>query len=515
MSNLQFALLFLGLDIAVFLAALDQTIVSVALQAISTEFNAQDQVAWVATAYFLTATAFIPSYGQVADIIGRKPTFLFAIIVFEIGSALCGAANSMMMLIIARAVAGLGGGGIISLVQVIIADVVPSKDRAKWSGLIGAAFGIASVAGPLLGGVFVDQISWRWVFYINLPVGAIAVLAVAFFLNVNVTAEVDNRMAALGRIDWLGTFVLVAAVICILIPLEGGGTQYAWSSATVIAMFIVGGLLAIAFVYIEAKVATNPIIPPKLVSDYRVAFTLATMFFFGCTFFGLVFYLPQWFQVVKDASATNAGIRTLPLILGLIICAVTSGIFCSATGQAWPLVPTGGVLLLLSSFLCTLLDESSAMWEQIIFLLVAGVGAGLLIQTITLVGQFSVEEAALSQMTAIINFFQTLGGVLGLAALSVAFNAKLPSYVTESLQASNTTLHFLVPGVTVESLYKAAELIRKTLPEDEWGPVVHGYVKTIQLVFYMTIPFSAMVIVCAMFMKKSRLPSNRSIEVAF
>ncbi|KAI9361624.1 major facilitator superfamily domain-containing protein [Zopfochytrium polystomum] len=514
MTNWQFGLLFLGLGIAVFLAALDQTIVSVALQAISTEFSAQDQVAWVATAYFLTATAFIPSYGQVADIFGRKPTFLFAIVIFELGSALCGAANSMVMLVIARAIAGIGGGGIFSLVMIIIADVVPMEDRAKWSGLIGAAFGLASVAGPLLGGVFVDHLSWRWVFYINLPVGAVAIVTVILFLNVEKDVKIDNKLAAFARIDWLGTGLLVAAVIFILVPLEGGGTQYPWNSATVATLFPIGGLLAIAFIYVEAKVAKNPIIPPKLVSNRRVLATLLTTFFFGCAFFGLIFYCPQWFQVVKNVSATSAGIRTLPLILGLVVCVIASGIVSSATGYAWPYIPAGGVFLVVAGALCTLLDESSPQWQQVIFLLLGGIGSGIAIQMLMMVGQFSVEEEMLSQITSIINFSQTIGGVLGLAAFSVAFNVKLPQYVTQNLVSTNTTLHFTVSGVTQESLYKSAELIRTALPEEEWGPVIHGYVQALQLVFYMTIPFAALMIVTSFFMKKERLPSNRPIEMA-
>ncbi|KAI9359197.1 major facilitator superfamily domain-containing protein [Zopfochytrium polystomum] len=518
MTNWQFGLLFLGLNVAIFLAALDQTIVSVALQAISTEYSAQDQVAWVATAYLLTATAFIPSYGQVSDIFGRKPTFLFAIVVFELGSALCGAANSMIMLIVARAVAGIGGGGIFSLVMIIISDVVPIQDRAKWSGLIGAAFGLASVAGPLLGGVFVDHLSWRWVFYINLPVGAIAIITVILFLHVDnrpgaPRTTTTTRLSALARIDWLGTGLLVAAVLCILIPLEGGGTQYPWDSPIVKALFPIGGILLAAFVYVEGWVAVNPIIPPKLVGQRHVAAALVTAFFFGATFFGMVFYAPQWFQVVLDASATSAGIRSLPIILGLVIFGVAVGIISSNTGHAWPFLPLGGALLALSAGLTTLLNETSPLSHQVVFFLLAGIGSGLAFQMLLLIAQFSVDPAFLSAVTAITNFSQTIGGVLGLAAFSVAFNAKLPVFVQESLkEAGVETLHFTVEGVTVESLYKSGVIVRRVLPDDEWPPVIHGYVRALQLVFWMTVPFAGAVVVAAMFMKKSRLPSSRSAE---
>ncbi|KAI9319589.1 major facilitator superfamily domain-containing protein [Zopfochytrium polystomum] len=514
MSNLQFYLIFVGLNVAVFLAALDQTIVSVALQAIATEFTAQDQVAWVATAYLLTSTAFIPSYGQLADIFGRKSVYLFAIVIFEIGSALCGAATSMPFLIVARAVAGLGGGGIFSLVIIIIADLVPLRDRAKWTGVIGAGFGLASVAGPLLGGAFVDHVSWRWVFYINLPLGAIAIVVVILFLNIK-TVKSENMLQDLAKIDWIGTFVLVVAVICLLVPLQGGGTQYAWNSPTVISLFIVGGVFVALFVFVEMKIAARPIVPPYLFKDYKVVATFMTAGFFGAAFFGLIFYVPQWFQVVKGDSATSAGIRTLPLIAGLVLCSVGTGIVSSATGLAWPFIPAGGVIVGLAAVLIGLLNESSAGWEQVIYILIGGIGAGTTLQMVVLVGQFTVSEELLSTMTSLINFFQTIGAVLGLAGVSVAFNQKLPGNVAQSIADANATLHFLIPGVDLELLLKAPSLIRVALPESEWPPVVHGFVETLQLVFRILIPFAAVSALSSLFMKKERLPSGVDRPVAF
>ncbi|KAI9332427.1 major facilitator superfamily domain-containing protein [Zopfochytrium polystomum] len=514
MSNLQFYLIFVGLNVAVFLAALDQTIVSVALQAIATEFTAQDQVAWVATAYLLTSTAFIPSYGQLADIFGRKSVFLFAIMIFEVGSAMCGVATSMPFLIVARAVAGLGGGGIFSLVIIIIADLVPIRNRAKWTGVIGAGYGLASVAGPLLGGAFVDHVSWRWVFYINLPLGALAVVAIVFFLNIK-TIKSENMLEDLAKIDWIGSFVLMVAVICLLIPLQGGGTQYAWNSPIVISLFVVGGVFLAVFVFVEMKIAARPIVPPRLFNDSKVVATFLTAAFFGAAFFGLIFYVPQWFQVVKGDSATSAGIRTLPLIIALVLCSVGTGMVSSATGLAWGFIPAGSVITSLAAVLIGQLTENSKAWEQVIYILIGGIGAGTTLQMIILVGQFTVPEDLLSTMTSLITFFQTIGAVLGLTAVSVAFNQALPTNVARSVADANATLHFSVPGVDLDLLLKAPSLIRVALPEEEWPPVIHGFVVTLQLVFRILIPFAAASALSSLFMKRERLPSGVERPLAF
>ncbi|KAI9332486.1 major facilitator superfamily domain-containing protein [Zopfochytrium polystomum] len=476
-----FYLIFVGLNVAVFLAALDQTIVSVALQAIATEFTAQDQVAWVATAYLLTSTAFIPSYGQLADIFGRKSVFLFAIMIFE-------------FLIVARAVAGLGGGGIFSLVIIIIADLVPIRNRAKWTGVIGAGYGLASVAGPLLGGAFVDHVSWRWVFYINLPLGALAVVAIVFFLNIK-TVKSENMLEDLAKIDWIGSFVLMVAVICLLIPLQGGGTQYAWNSPIVISLFVVGGVFLAVFVF-----------------QGRGHFLTAA--FFGAAFFGLIFYVPQWFQVVKGDSATSAGIRTLPLIIALVLCSVGTGMVSSATGLAWGFIPAGSVITSLAAVLIGQLTENSKAWEQVIYILIGGIGAARPPKDHPRRPVHRPQEL-LSTMTSLITFFQTIGAVLGLTAVSVAFNQTLPTNVARSVADANATLHFSVPGVDLDLLLKAPSLIRVALPEEEWPPVIHGFVVTLQLVFRILIPFAAASALSSLFMKRERLPSGVERPLAF
>ncbi|KAI8617129.1 major facilitator superfamily domain-containing protein [Chytriomyces sp. MP71] len=513
LPRVQFVLVFIGLSFAVFLAALDQTIVAVALTAIANEFQSLSSINWIATAYFLTATAFIPVYGQLADIFGRKIVFLIAISIFEVGSLLCGVATSMNFLIGGRAIAGLGGSGIFSLVIIIISDLTTVRDRGNYLGIIGATFGLASVAGPLLGGVFVDHVSWRWVFYINLPIGAITIATVIFFLHLKDDKQ-ENLMASFQKIDWLGTFLLVGCVICLLIPIQGGGSQYEWNSPTVIALFIVGFIFLIAFIYVEGWVATNPVLTFELFKNREAVGVFATTFFLGNAFFILVFYAPLWFQVVLGTTATQAGIHTIPLIMGLVIMSIVSGIVATTTGLFFPFLPASAIIISIGAGLMASMKEDAALWQQIVYLLIAGAGVGCGIQTCLISAQVSVKPELLSVVTATTNFFQTIGAVIGLAVCSSLFNNNLPTNVENALIAYNVVVP---PDVPILAFLKDPSTLHNPLytqdGSDLQKALIHGYLQTLSLLFYLPIGFCSAMLISCLFTTKQRLPKGAEIAM--
>ncbi|KAI8610639.1 major facilitator superfamily domain-containing protein [Chytriomyces sp. MP71] len=420
LTRAQFSLVFLGLVLSIMMAALDQTIVSTALKSVVADFGKQELVPWIGSAYLLTAAPFGILYGKMADLFGRKWVLVFALVVFEVGSLICGAAPNMEGLIIGRAVAGVGGGGIFSLVIIIISDIVSLQDRGKFQGMIGACFGLSSVIGPLIGGAFSDKVSWRWCFYINLPLGFVTVATVIVCLKF--PPPEGTFMSKFAKIDFLGTFFVFAAIVCLVTPLQLGGSVWAWSSAGTIVTFILCAVFMAIFTFIELRVAQQPIVPAALFINPAIPAFLVVAFCVGAAFFSSVYYISLFFQVVNGDTATNAGVKTIPLVFGVVILSIASGITISKTGKFKVFFYIGPVFLIAGCTLISYLDINSYLVQKIFYLFIAGIGAGALIQTRILGLQANLPGHLIAVGTAVSQTCMTLGGAFGVSVSGTLFN---------------------------------------------------------------------------------------------
>ncbi|KAJ3215525.1 hypothetical protein HDU67_000313 [Dinochytrium kinnereticum] len=492
----QFALVFLGLALSILLAALDQTIVATALEKIVKDLGSQELIPWIGSGYLLTATSVAAVYGKFADIFGRKSVFIFALIIFEVGSVVCAIANNLPVLIVGRAVAGIGGGGIFSLVLIIISDIVSITDRGKYQGIIGAVFGLASVIGPLMGGAFSDNLSWRWCFWINLPVGVITIITVIMFLKFPpVTGSSKEKLA---RIDWLGTIVLTLAVSFLITPLQLGGSTWEWGAPQTIGMFVVAGVLIAAFIYIELKVAKEPIIPASLFMNRSVPALLMIAFCLGAAFFSAVYYISLFFQVSYGQTATQAGLQTIPLVLGLVVLSILSGQILSRTGYYLPFLYIGPIIIIVGVALISTLTSSSSQAQQILYLLVAGIGAGCIIQIRILALQASVDAPKIAIATAVSQFCQSLGGTIGVAVTGTVFNNVLAKNI-ESNSRLLTVLNGEDPAKINLPILREVLAVRN--PE-LLRELVEAFVGAFQVAYRLILPFPVVILVMAFLVKQ-------------
>jgi EmrB/QacA subfamily drug resistance transporter len=408
---------FAALMLGMFLAALDQTIVSTALPTIVGDLGGLNHLSWVVTSYLLASTVSTPLYGKLGDMLGRKPVFLAAILIFLAGSMLAGLSQTMGELIGFRALQGIGAGGLMVGAQAIIADIVPPRERGRYTGLIGGVFAVASVAGPLLGGFLVDNLSWRWVFYVNLPVGALAIVIVVTQLHLH-TPTVRHRL------DVLGAGLLSAGVTSLILLTTWGGNEYAWGSATIVGLGVAGVALLGAFVWWETK-AAEPLLPLSLFRSRVFSVANSMGFTIGMAMFGAIIFIPLYLQLVYGASPTSSGLRLLPLMAGLLVAAILSGRAITRFGRYKIFPIAGTATLVVGMFLLSRLSVDTPSWVVSIYMLVVGVGIGLVMQVLVLVVQNDVRPSEIGVATSTATFFRSVGGSFGVAIFGAIFASRL------------------------------------------------------------------------------------------
>ncbi|GAA0603428.1 MDR family MFS transporter [Streptomyces crystallinus] len=480
-----------ALLLGMLLAALDQTIVSTALPTIVSELGGMEHLSWVVTAYMLASTAATPLWGKLGDQYGRKKLFQAAIVIFLVGSALCGVSQNMGQLIAFRALQGLGGGGLMVLSMAIVGDLVSPRERGRYQGLFGAVFGATSVLGPLLGGLFTEHLSWRWVFYVNLPIGVVALLVIAAVLHIPVHGTRHT-------IDYLGTVLIASVATCLVLVASLGGTTWAWGSAQIIGLAVLGAVLLGAFVAVERK-AAEPVLPLKL---FRIrTFTLVAVISFvvGFAMFGAMTYLPTFLQVVQGVSPTMSGVHMLPMVLGLLLTSTASGQIVSRTGR-WKVFPIAGTAIVtVGLLLLHRLTETSSTWEMSLYFFVFGAGLGLVMQVLVLVVQNAVSYSDLGVATSGATFFRSIGASFGVAIFGTVFTNRLNGKLADALAGRQ-----LPPG-TGPSELAADPRGLDALPPSLRPPVLHAYALSITDVFLYAVPVTLLAFVIAWFLREDKL----------
>ncbi|PUB21522.1 EmrB/QacA subfamily drug resistance transporter [Promicromonospora sp. AC04] len=488
---------FAGLLVAMLLSSLDQTIFSTALPTIVGELGGVNHMLWVTTAYLVASTIMMPIYGKLGDLMGRKSLFIAALVIFLVGSVVGGLTQDMTTLIVARAIQGIGGGGLMILAQAIIADVAPVRERSKYMGFMGAVFGLSAVAGPLLGGWFTESVGWRWAFWINVPLGIAAIALAAVFLKL---PRHDSKV----RFDLWGVITMAVAVTSIILVASWGGTEYDWDSPTIVWLIAAAAVSSAAFVLAEYR-ASEPIIPLALFKSRNFVLATVAGLFIGIAMFGALAYLPTYLQMVTGVNATVSGLMLLPMIVGLMAGAITTGQLAAKTGRYKWMPIASMVVLGFGLWLLSTLAVDTPLWVLLSYLFVLGLGVGLGMQILVLVVQNSFSDRQVGTATASNNFFREIGASLGGAVVGALFTSRLTDLLAERMPTG---------GEQAGDLNSLTPAAVNSLPDAIHDVIVGSYNDALTPVFATLIPMVIAGLVLVLFIKEVPLRSTLETDGA-